>query len=94
MIRELFAIRHKPSGGHLPEVGRGYTFSEPSVDRIPRLFESASAAKRALTWWLKGGTSVLRSKDYWGEYDETWQHTDIPNRKAEDMEVVPVLLKL
>jgi len=36
---------------------------------------------------------VLRSKDWEGEYDETWR-LGKPNkeRKAEDMEVIPVSL--
>lgn len=98
MILELFAIRHKPSGFFLPEVNKGYTYSEPDEHRIPRLFETQGGAKRALAWWLKGVTSVHRSTspDTWmgpGEYDEVWNTTAEEHRKAEDMEVVPVLLK-
>jgi hypothetical protein len=59
------------------------------------LFADKGAARRALTWWLKGITSVDRSKDYFtNEYDETWHEEAMPERKAEDMEVVPCLLKL
>ena len=97
MIREFYAIRHKPSDGFLPEVSGtrgGYTHTIPSTFLPPRLFVNAAAGKRALTWWLKGITSVVRYNDSWsGEYDETWQLEKMPERKAEDMEVIPVLLK-
>lgn len=97
-IRELWVIRHKPSGGYLPGLPSGlragYTATEPTTTQIPRLFVDKGAARRALTWWLKGVTSVNREKDYWGEYDETWHEHPMPERKLEDMEVVPCLLKL
>ena len=106
-----WAIRHKPTGHYFPEVGprMGYTGSEP-IDMgegsafCPRLFAAESAAKRALTWWLKGITSVMRTRSGgdWGgyEYDENWR-TDMPveepgfphvERKREDFEIVPLLL--
>lgn len=96
-MMEFWIIRHKPSGGFLPElsgVRAGYTHTEPQTKGVPRLFESAAAAKRALTWWLKGTTSVWRGKDWEGDYDETWSTEVEEHRKAEDMEVIPVLLKL
>jgi hypothetical protein len=94
MRRELFAIKHKPTGGFLPEhSGRGYTWTEPSLWLVPRLFLDAGAAKRALTWWLKGTTTVARNRDYFGEYDEVWTTEVEQHRKAEDMEVVKVLLQ-
>lgn len=94
---EFFIIRHKPSGGFLPELGgvrAGYTHTEPQTHGVPRLFTDAAGAKRALTWWLKGVTSVFRHRDWEGDYDETWSTEPEDHRKAEDMEVVPVLLKL
>ena len=98
MIREFYIIRHKPSGGFLPEVHKGYTFSEPRTTGVPRLFISAAAGKRALTWWLKGTLHVTKTGGLWGfgepEYDETWHEDPMPDRKAEDMEVIPVLLKV
>lgn len=95
MIRAFYAIRHLPSGGFLPEVHKGYTFSEPSTKEcdVPRLFTTKAGAKRALSWWLKGITMVHRSRDYEGEYDETWQLDAQPHRKAENMEIALVLLK-
>lgn len=99
MIREYWVIRHKPSGGYLPGLSSGlragYTHTEPDLHAIPRLFGNAAAAKRALTWWLKGVTSVDRSRDSFTlEYDETWHEEAMPERKPEDMEVIPALLKL
>ena len=96
MIREFYAIRHKTSGGLLPELyglRAGYTHTEPDTYSVPRLFITESGAKRALTWWLKGVTSVSRGTDYEGHYDETWGTHEMPERKAEGMEVVIVLLK-
>lgn len=101
MIRTFFAIRHKPTGGYLPEitgVRAGYTHTEPETHSVPRLFLDKAAAQRALTWWLKGATSVWRGQssnpDSWGEYEEDWSTEPQEHRKAEDMEVVPVLVKL
>lgn len=100
MKREFYVIRHKPSGGFLPEVRKGYTFSEPSTREcdVPRLFATKGGAKRALTWWLCGITSVTKTGGMWGfgepEYDEAWNLKKMPDRKVEDMEVVNVLLKL
>ncbi len=102
MMREYWVIRHKPSGGYLPVLPSGlragYTHTEPSTFDIPRLFMDAAAAKRALTWWMKGVTSVDRyqstNPDSWGEVNEDWHEQEMPDRKLEDMEVVPVLLKL
>lgn len=99
MIIKLFAIRHKPSGGFLPEVRKGYTYSEPSTRDcdIPRLFTTVGGASRALTWWLKGMTSVTYTKEYgfdgFYDTDESWHTVEKPARKLEDMEVIPVLLK-
>ena len=97
-MMEFWIIRHKPSGGFLPElsgVRAGYTHTEPQTHGVPRLFTEAAAAKRALTWWLKGTLSVSRYRDdFTMEYDETWHEEAMPDRKIEDMEVVSVLLKL
>lgn len=100
MIREFYAIRHKPTAGFLPEVGVGYTHSEPSTTAVPRLFTTKGGAQRALTWWLKGVHWVTHStrfdydyESFW-DYDEEWHDKHMPERKPEDMEVIPVLLKV
>ncbi len=96
---DVYTIRHKPSGGFLPEIAgtRGYTHTEPVTHLPPRLFVAARDAQVALTWWLKGITSVTRG---WTEiafegreYDESWHLQEMPNRKADDMEIVHMYLK-
>lgn len=98
MIKTYYIIREKSTGKWLPEVAGtrgGYTHTQPVAHLPPRLFVHSSAAQRALTWWLKGITSVDRFRDsYTLEYDETWRLDEMPERKKENMEVVPVLLKL
>lgn len=98
MNRLFYIIRHKPSGGCLPEVNGtrgGYTHTEPTTFLPPRLFLEEGHAKRALTWWLKGITSVYRHHDsFTSEYDETWHldtNLDTPRVKAA-MEIVEVHL--
>ena len=107
-IFERWAIRHRPTGRYMPETPRrtGYTWSEPlgmglGSAHCPRLFASKSAAQCALTWWLKGVTSVTHTRgDGWeidaDEYWETNMHEVDPEwmveRKAEDMEIVFVHL--
>ena len=97
MIREFYMIRHKQTGGFLPEVNKGYTFSEPTWQGVPRLFSTRGGAQRALTWWLNGITSVTKTGGQWGygepEYDEVWNLEKRPDRIKEDMEVILVLLK-
>ena len=98
LLRKYWVIRHKPSGGYLPGLPSGlragYTHTEPELHSVPRLFADKGAARRALTWWLKGVTSVHRSRDWDGDYDETWHEEAMPERKLEDMEVVSCLMKL
>ena len=80
--------------------GRGGTHVEPEPMKAspypPRLFPSATSARKALTWWLKGRVAVYCiSGDGWGYGDrEEWGLTPAPERKAEDWEVVQVDLML
>ncbi len=98
---EFYAIQHIPSGDFLPThdgtTTRGYTGDEPTSGKYipPRLFQNEGAAKRALTWWLKGETRVRRvGGGIWDEYDETWHLHERPERKAEDMRIVKVKLRV
>lgn len=62
----LYAIRHKPTGGYLPAPqgrgGRGGSHMEPTVFTgnqgkngvIPRVWATEKAAKAALWHWLQG----------------------------------------
>jgi len=95
----LYAIRQKSTGFYLPypagSSGRGGTHVEPvsPLQSNPRLFTLERAAKSSLTYWLGGKISVHHS-DYGGEYDETWSTKFVASRRADDMEVIPVELKL
>lgn len=97
MIREFYMIRHKPSGGFLPQRAKGYTSSEPQITGVPRLFTTAGGAKRALSWWLRGAFWVTHNATFgyegFEDDNEEWHEQAMPNRKAEDMEVTKVLLK-
>ncbi len=95
MNRTYYANRKISTGEYLPDTpGRGKTLVEPSKHLPPRLFMSAHDAQVALTWWLKGITSVYRDRDFDGVYDETWNTESVPGRNKADMEVVPVTLEL
>jgi hypothetical protein len=105
-----WAIRHKPTGNFMPQSNskrHGYTHDEPMqmVDShwCPRLFGRKQDASTALTWWLKGETTMCYSgghyQNVFGEWDddfgENW-NTYAPEveRKAEDMEVVQIKLEV
>lgn len=104
-IRSMWAIRHKPTGFMLPNPkgrsGRGGSFVDPQdpKETHPRLFFTQLAAKRALIAWLRG----KHEGNYEMEYDE-WSGkgyqicigyvvVPIPNRKAEEMEVIEIQLR-
>ncbi len=104
MMHYFYAIRHKPSGFllGLPQ-GRndkGGTWTEP-VDPYgpdqPRLFRTEHAAKIALTYWLKGQTSITYgggNEDWPIEDDcsEHWHINPLPGRKRENMDIARVQL--
>lgn len=98
----FYAIKHKPTGWYLPPGlgtgGRGFTHCEPVDGQAyhPRLFHTLGAARCALAWWLKGATSVARSGSLSWEYDdyvESWHTEPMPERVAEEMEIVKIELK-
>lgn len=84
-----WAIRQKSTGFYLPQSSRkrhGYTHDEPVTlesNLCPRLFARQQDAKTALTWWLKGETTVG-----WTTDDEDWHTQPKAERNAEDFEVV------
>ncbi|KKL77589.1 hypothetical protein LCGC14_2033350 [marine sediment metagenome] len=99
---QFYSIRHIPTGNFLSvpigRSGKGGTWTEPvplSNINPPRLFCSEHAAKIALTYWLKGRFSVTHStySGEWGEEHDEIEHTEpAPERKREDMEIVPMIL--
>jgi len=99
----FWAIRHKPTGGYLPEptgrMGRGGSHVEPvlHVDRMtePRLFHTERAAKTALGTWLKGKVHhsagySCSGPDFLEEYYEELSTEHVPSRVREEMEIVPL----
>lgn len=87
----FFAIRHKPSGGFLPQMASyGMTRTEPSLTEPPRLFTTKKGCEQSLRRWLEG-------EWYEGLFNEETQQQDIkivkrPDRRALDMEIVEIEL--
>lgn len=88
--RKFFlAIRHKPSGGFLPQMtSYGFTRASPSTTEPPRLFVKPGAATQALNRWLEG-------EWFEGHFDEEANRQDIrivrrPERKRSEMEIVEI----
>ena len=88
--RFFLAIRHRPSGGLLPNVrGYGFTRTEPSLSDPPRLFRSQPAAMQALRYWLAGEHFEVDSdSDFGGTI--TLHCKRRPDRRPEDMEMVEI----
>lgn len=93
-------IQEKSTGRFLPFTGRGFTGVEPTgFPHSPRMFSREQDAKTALTWWLKGITTVTRRsyQDPWNgdyDYDEDWHTQPVPERQRENFEIVPVELRI
>ncbi|MDR3436385.1 hypothetical protein [Telmatospirillum sp.] len=98
----LYAIQHKPTGFFLPEpggrMGRGGSHVEPTDPdiKVPRTFPTKRGAQNALAMWLKGKFVASRgvSEDHEGnrDYYENLEVIPQPNRKREEMAVVPMQL--
>jgi hypothetical protein len=90
MILEYYAIRRIGTSNYLYQQGsKSSTGTSPaSFDEqtplVPRLFRKRRTAQQALTAWLKGRYYLN------GDGDIDWY--PVKSRKAEDMEIVPVLL--
>lgn len=96
----FYAVRHKPSGKFLPvvETGkRGATHVSITDKRPPRLFKTGQHAASALRHWLAGRQSITyeRNSSWFGEDDSEVHHTEpVPERKAKEMEIVRVRVKV
>jgi hypothetical protein len=91
--RFFLAIRHKPSGGFLPNIrGYGFTKTEPTLLEPPRLFVRMGSAKQALKYWLEG--ELTERPDHDADFgDQLIIHCKRrPDRRAEHMEVVEIEL--
>lgn len=104
---KFWLIRHKPTGGYLPEptgrMGRGGSHVEPVMHTDtatePRLFHTERAAKIALGTWLKGKYVAKRGSyaggpDFIEEYYEDVEIVGVPSRKREEMEIISADLVL
>lgn len=84
-----FAIRHKPSGGFLPQMAAyGFTRTSPSLDEPPRLFTTKKGCEQSLRRWLEG-------EWYEGQFNDETQTQDVkiikvPSRRAIEMEIVEI----
>src|SRR5262249_33953204 len=105
----MFGIRRRADGFFMPELPKGYRFghthSEPCfADEAhpPRLFPSRAAAAGALRSWLKGKyvrkmrevDSGLDGLRFLEDAQEGYVWETVPERRAEDMEIVPVQIQL
>lgn len=103
----FWVIRHKPTGGYLPQphgrMGRGGSWVEPVLydpdnwDTEPRLCTSKRSATGVLTQWLRGKvhhSSGSYEDHYSGgvEYYEENEIEYVPSRIREDMEIVSLHL--
>lgn len=89
MHLDLYAIRHKPTGGWIPQrYGRGGSHDEPTLTGSPRLFMSLRAARSFLMQWLKG----VHVRDGYmgdgGEREDDVTIRKVDSRKPEEMEIV------
>jgi len=92
-----YAIQHKPTGYFLPyrKGNRGFTWDEPRAPDKgpPRLFTRKSDAVHALNWWLRGQTGYKWMASNWlGAGGHELCTDSKPDRKAEDMVVVQVVV--
>ena len=104
-MKSMWAIRHKPTNHYLPSPkghsGRGGSFVDPVDPNVtsPRLFITQLAAKRALIAWLRGKHEGAYDFEY-SDYDNKsyqvcvgYVVVPVPSRKAEDMEIVEIVLQ-
>lgn len=86
--RYFLAIRHRPSGGLLPNVrGWGFTRTAPSHTEPPRLFVKMGAARQALNHWLAGELFEDADSDFG---DTILKCHSRPDRREADMEIVEI----
>lgn len=101
-MRDVFAIRHKPTGKWMParlnKSPGGWSYWEPTSDdeahdANPRIFYTLRSAQNALTAWLMGEHSRKQgvSVDWEGipdGYDDHIVNAPPIPRRRDDMEIV------
>ncbi len=100
----LFLIKHKPTGHYLAEPhgrsGRGGSHVEPGPGpNNARICRSMGSAKAVLGAWLRGKFVASRGMsqsgpDWDSEFYEEITIIPVPERKREDMEIVPIEVQL
>lgn len=88
---KFWAIRRPSDGAFLPEVRKGYTYSEPRFDLPPRLFTEERFAKLALTHWLRGTLEVHTTSSF--SIDDEWADverkvTPVEGRAEQGLKVI------
>jgi hypothetical protein len=95
---KFWFIRHKPTGYYLPDYpAAGITHSKPEdPDKVrPRAFTGQMAAQGALNAWLAGRFYTRPGTPNTGHFvDECIDIVPVPERKADEMEIVPCELAL
>lgn len=90
----FYAIRHKPTSNFLPVISTGYraggTHVEPEADKVPRLFRRPQDALASVRQWARGKLAVHDHINFYGDHEQQWMWTTMPDRKLSDMEIVEV----
>lgn len=90
-----WAIQRPSDGAFMPKLGKmqrsGYTFDEPKMDCVPRLFTRKQDAKVALGHWLKG--KVKWTHDYKGD-PEYGGVEPVTGRVEQNLAIVEMELRL
>lgn len=95
-----YIIRRKADGWVMPDAAmtRGFTSLElsPPGECRPRILNTLSGAKNALRWWCEGAFRKVLHRDWETNIvdDEDLEADPRPERKAEDMEIIPVVLTI
>jgi hypothetical protein len=90
---KYFVIRQKSTGYIFPTRRGASSKADFHKQNIPRLFKTKAHAESCLKNWKSGIQYIRRYTNHWGEYDETWEEKEIPERKTDDYEVICVDLR-
>ncbi len=93
----LYAIRHT-SGNYLSDKWPGSSFWEGEAYKgTPKLFKSIGSAKGWRTQWLKGRLvkeTYQSSYESFYEDEVSYTYEEIPERRIEHIQIIPVTLVL
>lgn len=99
-----YAIRHKPTGGYLPEpagrMGRGGSHVEPMVpiqgrlQTYPRMFPTMRGAQSCLAQWLRGRHHGIYDYEDGYKVDAGTRIELMPHRDRDSMEIVALAINV